>query len=116
MKKLSYESYSIVLDVPPGRSRSVVFSGSRANPARRATREPGDAVWMATPWGAWRRAARPAKDSTADASEALVSVWRTSAAVVGVRQLGIAAWAGPARPPDRGSEDSERGSVVDAVA
>ena len=51
-----------------------------------------------------------------DASEALVSVWRTSAAVVGVRQLGIAASVGPARPPDRGSEDSERGSVVDALA
>ena len=67
--------------------------------------------------GAWRRAARPAKDATADASEALVSVWRTSAAESWV----FVNWALQPEEalhgrPTAGVRTVNMGSVVDAVA
>ena len=67
--------------------------------------------------GAWRRAARPAKDATADASEALVSVWRTSAAASWVF-VNWALWPEEALHGrlTAGARTVNVGSVVDAVA
>ena len=116
-KKQLDESILYSLDRPAGEiSLGRLFWQSRqprvpGDSRTRRRRLDGDAV------GAWRRAARPAKDSTADASEALVSVWRTSAAASWVFDN----WALQPEEalhgrPTAGARTVNVGSVVDAVA